>query len=486
MRRRSFSLLFIWSLPAPYALAGTGLQERLSSALASVPHGQAVAGVSVVDLTTNGLLYERQGDHGLIPASNMKVFVMAAALALLGPDFAFETVLATDGANLILVGDGDPGFGDEKLYRERGETITSDFDRWAEALRGMGLTSIPGDLLIDDAIFDDQGINPTWEAEDLGKWYAAPLAGLNFNDNCVDITVSPASGPGGPVRLSVRPETTLVNLINRCRSGGTGDPLLHHPAGTMDYVISGACRKTWPFAPVSFPDPGLLAADALRTALRAQGVMVAGQIRRERVRLSDGRLPPALSVVGTHRTPLAGVLQRIGKDSQNLFAECLLKRLGYEWARRQGVDRPQGSWEVAARAVPAILTERGIDVTGLVVADGSGLSRESRCSARQLTDVLAWMHAQPYGPLFRESLSVAGVDGSLRKRLKDLPESVRAKTGTMRGVRTLAGYVDGSDGSQYAFAILFNGYKGPSAPYKDIQDRICRTLANTPADGRPR
>jgi D-alanyl-D-alanine carboxypeptidase/D-alanyl-D-alanine-endopeptidase (penicillin-binding protein 4) len=117
-------------------------------------------------------------------------------------------------------------------------------------------------------------------------------------------------------------------------------------------------------------------------------------------------------------------------------------------------------------------------VTGLVLDDGSGLSRNNRCTARQLVEVHRWTTRLPGANLFRESLAEPGEEGSLRKRLKDAPNSVRAKTGTMLGISTLSGFVEGSKGESYAFALMFNGYPGSSRPYKDVQDRVCRILAS--------
>ncbi len=261
--------------------------------------------------------------------------------------------------------------------------------------------------------------------------------------------------------------------------------MLHHPWRTFEYRIKGRCAKRWPFNSVSFPDPGLLFADSLRTFLAGRGVSVAGTIRRARVREPGGGLPASLTVLARRSTGIADVLRRAGKDSQNLFAECLLKRVGYAWAKKQGAADPQGSWSLGAQAVVALTKRAGIDTRGLVVADGSGLSRDNACSARQLTSLLAWTATRGAGPSVHDSLSVAGVDGSLRKRLKEMPGRIVAKTGTMRGVRTLAGYVDTNVGSKYAFAVMFNGYKGPSTPYRKIQDRFCRVLveAATPPTG---
>ena len=193
-------------------------------------------------------------------------------------------------------------------------------------------------------------------------------------------------------------------------------------------------------------------------------------------------------MVAAYRTPIADVLRRTGKDSQNLFAEGLLKRSGYAWAQRTGAAKPQGTWETGAHALIEMVRRAGVDTTGLKVMDGSGLSRNNACTARQVAQVLAWSFKQPWGPLLHDSLATAGRDGSLHRRLRDSPGRVFAKTGTMRGVRTLAGYVDSRLGPRFAFAVFFNGYRGPSTPYKEIQDRFCRTLigASEPSEAGSR
>jgi serine-type D-Ala-D-Ala carboxypeptidase/endopeptidase (penicillin-binding protein 4) len=154
-------------------------------------------------------------------------------------------------------------------------------------------------------------------------------------------------------------------------------------------------------------------------------------------------------------------------------------------ARRAGQVDARGGWKSGGEAVFALLHRAGIDAHGLAVADGSGLSRDNACTASQLAELLAYEYSQPTGAMLKASLATAGVDGSLRKRLKNSDARVHAKTGTMKGIRALAGYVDGESGSRYAFAVMFNGYKGSSAPYKEIQDRFCRVLADA-ADGEQR
>lgn len=461
----------VWAEP------GTSIRDQLAAALAKLPHSSAVVGAAVIDLQTNQTVFAKNAEQPLVPASTMKLFSMAVALRELGPEFAFDTLLGTDGTNLYLVGDGDPGFGDEKLYAVRGEKITAPFERWAETLRRRGLVGLSGDVIFDESIFQDAYLHPTWERADLDNWYAAPVSGLVFNDNCLDFTVTPAKG-GGPAVVTTTPRTGLAKIINTCASGGKGQPVLNHAFDSFEFRVSGRCSKTTNLGAVSFPDGGLLFADVFRRTLADRGIPTTGQTRRQRVRRSDGSLPPNVTILDRQQTPLSAVLARAGKDSQNLFAECLLKRAGYAWAKRHHTPEPQGGWATGASAVGELLDLARIDGDGLTVADGSGLSRSNRCTAAQLARLLAWAQTQPFGRNLHESLATAGVDGSLRKRLKGSDGRIHAKTGTMKGIRALAGYVDSDAGPRFAFAVLFNGYPGSAGPYKAIQDRICEILAD--------
>jgi len=463
------------ALPAP-AAPPTSLSGALHAEFTRLPHRGAQGSACVIDLRSGRTAFELRADMPLTPASGAKIFVLTTALKVLGPKFEFQTRLATDGVNLFLVGDGDPALGDPRIHRQAGQRITADFEQWAGALKAGGYVSFTGDLIIDDSLFDDARLHPDWDAADLGKWFAAPVGALNFNDNCVDVTLTPATTPGAPVQVSCEPPCPLIEIVNRCRTGAPNQPYLHHPPGTFAYEITGTCSKRWPFGAVAFPDPGLLTAETLREVFARAGIQVAGKTRRARVLPADNSLPGTLTLLAVRVTPLSDVLSRAGKNSQNLFAECLWKRSGYTWSRHRGQTAPTGSWESGRAAVREVLRTAGVDTTGMVLADGSGLCRTNRCAARQLVAVLAWMHTQPEGPALQESLSVAGVDGSLRKQLADLPGRVRGKTGTMKGVCTLAGYVYDGQVPRYAFAFMFNGYQGPSTPYREIQQRCCRAL----------
>ncbi len=477
-RLRLAAAVLLVVLPA-HRLAGqtSTPEQQLRQLLTALPQPGVACSALIVDLETGATLCDVEAGRRLIPASNAKLLVIAAAIDHLGPDFAFRTVLARQGDDLVLVGDGDPALGDEKVARAGGETPDSVLYRWADRLLAAGITTVAGDLVIDESVFDDQFIHPTWEPADLDKWYAAPVGGLNFNDNCVDVTIWPAEVAGAPVLWESVPKFDLLELDNRCKSGGQGKPIIHRPNASFRLVISGRCPKRWEFPAVPAPDPGLLTASALRTALAERGVTIGGTIARRRVRLPNGDLPASCQILSEQVTPLADVLARTGQDSQNLFAECLLKRLGYEWAQRTGQADPHGSWANGRAALEEFLRRATGSSSPAVPADGSGLSRESRVASADMVAVLRYMHRHPQRQLLVDSLSLAGHNGSLRKRMKNLSGTVHAKTGYLRGVRTLSGYVVTPKGRWRAFSVLFNGFKGGSAPYNKIHDQVCHILA---------
>ncbi|MCP4248707.1 MAG: D-alanyl-D-alanine carboxypeptidase/D-alanyl-D-alanine-endopeptidase [bacterium] len=464
---------------------GQPLPARLERLLTHLPQPAARCSALVVDLETGRTLCSVNPTEAMVPASNAKLFPLAAAADQLGPGFHFRTVLAVRGADLVLIGDGDPALGDVDIVKLGGVSVEAMTDRWAQALTEHGRSRIDGDLIIDESIFDAQWVHPTWEEADLKKWYAAPVGALNYNDNCVDITIWPGKSPGGAPRWESVPKTGTIKLTFRNRQRNNGKPVIDRPGAELRFVVTGRPTKRWTFGPVSAPDPGLLAAHAVRSALADRGIHINGNIVRRRVRGPDGTLPEDCRVVAEQVTPLAAVLARTGKNSQNLFAECLAKRLGYEWARRRGQSDPQGNWQNGSAALAEFLSACRPPAAGARLVDGSGLSRDNRASAADFVSVLQYMHRHQHRQLFVDSLAIAGQDGSLRKRMRDLPGTVYAKTGYLRGIRTLSGYVVTPQGRWRAFSVLFNGIKGGTAAFNAIHDKLCRTLMAEATNTQP-
>ena len=469
------------------ARAGDATAE-LRQVLSHLPDRHVTCGAMIVDLQTGKTVYSRSPEASLVPASNEKLLVMAAAIEMLSPDAVFRTILAVRGDDLVIIGGGDPALGDERLAEARGEVPLAFLDRWARALQAAGRDSMTGDVVVDATVFDDHFAHPEWEPADLVKWYGAPVGGLNLCGNCVELTVWPDPGGDSAARWSLLPPCSAVEVINRCRStpgAKKSVPVVGRKPGTFELVLSGKVGRRAKLQSVAIPDPLLFAATAIREGLEARGVTVAGGLRFERVLLRGGHLPADCVIIVEESTPLADVLRRVGVNSQNMFAEALMKRLGYEWARSCGGDpadgtgRAVGSWPTGRQALNGFLTRTGCDPAMMVISDASGLSRANRVSAADFVRVLRYMYAHPRRELFVSSLAGNRTGGTLRKRMQNLAGDVCAKTGYMRGIRTLSGYVVTRDGRWYAFSVLFNGFKGSSAPYNKLHDRVCEVLSRS-------
>ncbi len=447
---------------------------RLQELLDRLPHAQTVVSAAVMSLPDGEIIYERNADRVLIPASNQKIIPGAVALAKLGVAHSFDTRLALDGDDLVIIGSGDPGLGDSKLADQRGGRPTDVFVQWAGILTQRGITTIKGDIVVEDQIFEQPWVHPSWEENDITKWFAAPVGGLNFNDNCIEITLRPTK-PGELVRFEVFPPSVWIRIDNRCMTSSKNKPWIHRPSSDPLYQLRGRCSRKSELKSVSVPDPGIFTGEVFKAVLLSQGIDVRGKVRRAGDR--DPLDPQRREILAVHSTRLPDVLRRALGDSQNLFAECLIKSLAVRPASDESPGKA-GSWQAGGAVALETIRGWGVDTSGMVIADGSGLSRDNRASARQIVQILRHVYMDSSGgSLFMDSLSRNATRGTLRKRMKDIPGRVMAKTGYMRGVRTLSGYVRANPKEWYAFSVLFNNIPGGTAPYNRIHDDVCRTLA---------
>ncbi|HTL28541.1 MAG TPA: D-alanyl-D-alanine carboxypeptidase/D-alanyl-D-alanine-endopeptidase, partial [Tepidisphaeraceae bacterium] len=317
-----------------------------------------------------------------------------------------------------------------------------------------------------------------WSKSFLTDWYAAPVSGLNFNDNCVDITIYPTKN-GDHVRWDVMPPVKNIKVNNLCKTSDRGTPDIDRAQQSNLYILKGTTneQKTLQSKPVV--DPGAFFADALRTHLESRGIRIEGETKRADQPLGGKLVPPTEKVIAVHETKMFDELSRINKQSQNLFAEAMCKMTGREYRLRKGRDEP-GSWEAGNEAIHAFLKKLGIDDSKYHLQDGSGLGRENKLTSRMQTDLLAKMTRHQSGEAWRESLAQAGRDGTIGKRMKDLEGHVFAKTGYIGGVRALSGYVYTYDRKWLAFSIIYNKIPGDVKPFEAMQDDACRVLVNWP------
>jgi len=271
-----------------------------------------------------------------------------------------------------------------------------------------------------------------------------------------------------------------VKIINQCVTGTAAEtPDAPRDPDKNVFTIKGATTHPTTLKSKAITNPGSFFADALRTHLESKGIKIEGKTIRAEKPLGGQLEPPKEKIVATHETSLPDALSRVNKQSQNNFAEGLCKMLGRAYRQKQGSDEP-GSWTAGAEAARAFLQRNGIDTTNVVIVDGSGLSRNNRVTPRMITDLFKVMWQHPERETFFDSLSIAGEDGTIRSRLKDLKGRVHAKTGFIGGVRSLSGYVKNDDGNTLAFSIIFNGFSGAEKPFEDMQDNAVRVIAHWP------
>jgi len=458
------------------------LRSDLAGAFGAPAFSNAVWGVVVRSLRTGETLYARNPRTFLMPASNMKVITMAAAADRLGWDYTFQTRVVATGAidglgvlrgDLVIVGSGDPSLGGRPTG---GPAIV---DAWADQIRAAGITSIDGRIIGDDNAFDDEQLGRGWAWDDLAADYAAPIGGLEFNEDVVRVVLTPGAAAGDPVTAEITPDTGGIVLEVMAKTGAkdaTLDLDLSRLPGSRTLRLRGTvpAGRSGVTRTVSVDNPTLFIAGALRKALIAKGIAVSG----ESVDIDTLPAAPDLSAAKALVTYTSPTLAEIGKVllkvSQNLYAETLLKRLG---SQAPGEAATTGA---GLTAVQEVLARWGIPADRYLQADGSGLSRYNYLTADVLATVLVHVAGdERLRGAFADGLPVAGVDGTLASRMKGTTAegNARAKTGSIANTRALSGYVTSADGEPLVFSMIVNNFNVPSADATAIIDRAVVRLA---------
>ncbi len=430
-------------------------------------------GWQVVHVSSGEEVFSYQADEALVPASTMKVLTSATALHHLGPHYRFTTDLYTDGTldpsgalqgNLYVKGHGDPALVVERLWK-----LVYD-------LRIEGVQRITGDVVFDESFLETDYALPGWDKqEDLerGPSYFPPMGALSLNFNTVALVVGPGAEVGGAGRaLLETPADSYVTVDNQVKTGAAGSrrwtSIEREVTGsTLKFTVRGSIpvgsgvRKY--YRTVSDPTAHFMA--AWEQMEQTVGIEVRGQHKR-------GEVPDGADLLVQHRSPpLAAILMDMNKYSNNFMAEQILRTVGAEV-----MEAPGGTAKGLA-VIQSYLGSLGIPAEEIQLVNGSGLSREFALRPSHLTAVLVDMAAdEQVGHEFRASLSIAGQDGTLWRRLKDHPGRLRGKTGTLDGVHCLAGYVEGADGELYAFAFLVNDIHGSVYKAKQLHDRFARRM----------
>ena len=457
------------------------LEARVESAIRSASLGSTEVGISVRDLSTGEEIVGINETDTMIPASNMKLFTSGAALHILGEDFHFQTSLILEDDTLWVVGGGDPGFGDPLLLEDLNWNIEDFLGQFVQAVLDSGVRELSG-VVVDDRIFDRSHIHPDWPRDQLDKRYCAEVAGLNFGLNVVHIDAAPAKTGGKPVITSMTPNLPWIlpkNEMHSKREKGAVTRIgIRRSPNSNKMTVYG--RILSPIgADVTISDVPNVFARLLKIRLEAAGINV-GSARLAEDSESSPR-PDGITVreLLRVRTPLTTVLERCNTNSQNLYAESMLKRVGNQ------TELAPGSWANGSRAVRMVVIDRlgPKHADGIRQSDGSGMSRNNRVAPETVT---AWLTSfakdEELATNFIDSLADTQKTGTLKGRFDDLPSNMNfaCKTGYINGVSCLSGVISEPDGRGYAFSVLCNEIpsKVPIRSAKRLQESVVDLLVN--------
>lgn len=415
--------------------------------------------VKVVNATTGKTDYDRCADELMTPASNMKLVAAASALHYLGADYEFTTLVALHGRSLIVIGGGDPLFCDPQTDKQNGKNAGWLFEDIAKALKELNISSLD-EIIIDNTFFDRNPVCPNWEPSDLNQEYACEVSGLNFNLNCIQVS---AKKSGSTPIIMVEPQTNYFKFINEMKPISKGRTAIgvYHNSTPNTLLVGGTCA----------PGKGASANVAIKKPSAFFGVLLAENLAKSGIGIPDkivekyAKNNKDLKVIRAYKTPIRQVLFRCNKDSLNLAAEAFVKTISAE----NTTGRINGEWPHGQTLIARYLHSLGIKDAYFHLDDGSGLSRENKLTANVIAKVLLSMYRSNNWDLFRDSLAVAGTDGTIEKYFTSAPYkgSIIGKTGYINGVRAFSGVATTPKGD-YIFSILSKG--GDSSTRHAIND----------------
>jgi D-alanyl-D-alanine carboxypeptidase/D-alanyl-D-alanine-endopeptidase (penicillin-binding protein 4) len=489
---------------APRTLAD--LQSRIAEIVRQPALEPGIFAVKIVSLDSGDVIFEQNANKFVRPASNMKLYTVAAALDRLTPDYHFITSVyakekpdkGTVKGDLIIYGRGDPSI----AARFNSGDYFKGINDLADRVVAAGVKRVKGDLVGDESYFNGAPLGSGWEWEDLTWAYGAQVSALSVNDNGIDLTVKPGEKVGASVVITSGPPATFMTIANRATTsprGSKSNLQIYRGLGANTLELSGSIPlgdNGWTGS-VAIPDPALAFVSMLRDALTKRGVKVDGKLRTVNVRSGGSIVPdpirtlmklPAyltpsqpMEIASLQSPPFNVIAAQTLKPSQNQYTELILRTLGKTQLLNETEAPRTGDDESAGLAVvKSLLRQAGIGESEVALNDGSGLSRNDLISANTTVQLLTFMSKHKYFAQFRDALPIAGVDGTLRTRMRGTPAegNLRAKTGSLSSVASLSGYVTTAAGEHLVFSMMLNNYPDAGALRRDSIDAIAVLLAS--------
>lgn len=449
-----------------------GLAREIDRILAETDFKPARFGVFVMAAKDGRVLYAHNSDQLFTPASNMKVYTTAVALDSLGADYRWRTSVyankqadanGTINGDLTLFGRGAPDF----ISKPKGDAPS--LAKLATDLYEAGVREIRGNIVGDNSYFRGELFGIGWQWNDIQWYFGAEPSALSIDENSVEVTIGPATKQGSTANVVINPNSSPLHLLNETKTGEAGETT---SIGIMRQ-LSGNDLRVWGDFPVngrafsaflSVHDPSLWAATLFKQALIARGIKVTGEARTRDFRMAEtDKFDPQKTMELAHEDsePLSAIIHHTNKESDNLYAELLLRTVGKErGASAPDPDprknRERGDDEAGTAVVRSWLDSKGIGTNGLAIRDGSGLSRLDLITPETTARLLLAMSRTASAPVFHDSLPIAGRDGTLNSRLKKLTGRIFAKTGTLTYTHSLSGYATTPTNETLVFSIMCN------------------------------
>ncbi len=412
---------------------------------------------TIRDVASNSAVISYNSQKSCTPASVTKLITTATALEILGPEYRFKTILETDGyvdpegtlqGNLYITGNGDPTLG-SKYFKD-----TIFIQTWISQLKEKGIRNIYGNIMADASLYDQQPVPVLWLREDLGNYYGAGVFPVAVFDNTTLISLKSKQSGSKPEIIKTFPDVGYFYENNLSVISCKKDNIcvLGEPYNTQR-TLQGTVRENQNIINVKgdISNPPLFLAQYFGEKLKEAGISINGQAEVSYTKPQEKRF-----IIYTHQSPpLSEIIKVTNVFSNNNFAEHLLKHLSLQ-------KDSTANFDSALKLVRDFWMEKGIDVSGLFMYDGSGLSPKNAICADFITDILAYMKQKSsYVTTFYASLPIAGKNGTVEFFLKDtsLSGKVHVKSGSFRNVQCYAGYIS-KNNKEYVFCIMINNFIG--------------------------
>jgi D-alanyl-D-alanine carboxypeptidase/D-alanyl-D-alanine-endopeptidase (penicillin-binding protein 4) len=472
--------------PAAHGLTPSEVfAARAQTILGSGQPAKGEWGLLIADAGSGQILFEQNADRFFVPASNMKLFTTALALARLGPDYRFRTTveaLAAPDADgringpLFLVGRGDPNLSNRKFPYSGKEEFDGPPEKivaeLADAIAAKGVKKISGDIVGDDSYFPRDRYPNGWEIDDMVWEYGAAISAIVVDDNTVQLTLTAGEMAGDPVSAVVvpsAPEFAVANQVVTSAAGVKADLTLKREPGSNVVTVLGTlpAKSTPRKLTLAIQEPALHAAAMLKGLLEDRGIKIQGTVRGLSWPPGPGAGETRVVIAEHESIPLSASVKLVNKISQNLHTEMLLRAA----ARQSG---PWNTPEDLAGFPASFYAEAGIPSGDVVQTDGSGLSRHDLVTPRALVALLQYAQKQRWFGAYYDSLPVAGTDGTLEDRMKNSIAAgrLRAKTGSVEHVRTRSGYAELPSGRRLVFSFMSNNMGSKSHEATDALDAL--------------